>query len=360
MRAVLLSICLFACLFALTSVAAADEVLGPAEYLKIVAESKLQYNIGSKPARMPVDLPACPRRDESMRVVQRGGEKKLAPWPMNPEIIGPLSEGRKLFQAEKFEEAAAKYAAALEKDPEFAPAWLFYGDTFLMGAKDPAAALKQYQKAIALDPTLPRPHFFASTAYVQLGRKSDAREEIVRALAYNPSYEAVWKVALDNPEFWGIRPVVRRRFEPPPGYLGTKGPNGIDIFAGENNEWLGYALCKAVWANEERFRKGHSANGWSLEEEHACVLNQLIGVYNATEAKLEKQARTPVTEKAVAAAMPPREAHIFDAAGAHLLDAYILFEIIGRNCPMMLSTMNDQARQQVEAYIRKYIIVAAE
>ncbi|HJQ37353.1 MAG TPA: hypothetical protein VKB93_09455 [Thermoanaerobaculia bacterium] len=139
-----------------------------------------------------------------------------------------------------------------------------------------------------------------------------------------------------------------------------KGPDGIDIFAGENSEWLGYALCKAVWANEPRFSKKHQANGWSLEEEHACVLNQLMGVYNATEAKLSKQASAPVSEKAIIAALPPREAHIFEAANAHLLDAYILFEIIGRNCPMMLSTMNDQARQQVEAYIRKYVIVARQ
>ena len=348
------------CLFALASVAAAEELLGPIDYLKVLADSKLQYNIGSQPSKTPAALPTCPRRDESMRVVQRGAEKKLVPWPMTVETGGLLSEGGRLFQAKRFDEAAAKYKAALEKDPESATAYLFYGDTFLMGAEDPASALAQYQKAIALDPTLPRPHFFASTAYVQLDRKSDAREEIVRALAYNPSYEAVWKIALNNPEFWGIKPVTRYRFEPPPGYLGVKGSNGIDIFPGENGEWLGYALCKAVWANESRFKNNHAADEWSLVEEHACVLNQLMSVYNATQAKLEKQVSAPVTEKAVIAALPPREAHIFDAANAHLLDAYILFEIIGRNCSLMLSTMNDQARQQVEAYIRKYLIVARQ
>ncbi|HJQ37352.1 MAG TPA: tetratricopeptide repeat protein [Thermoanaerobaculia bacterium] len=135
-----------------------------------------------------------------MRVVQHGAEKKLAPWPLTLETSGLLSEGEKLYQAKRFEEAAAKYKAALEKDPESASAYLFYGDTFLIGANDPAAALAQYQKAIALDPTLPRPHFFASTAYVQLDRNADARDEIVRALTYHPSYEAVWRIALSSPE----------------------------------------------------------------------------------------------------------------------------------------------------------------
>ena len=357
MRSWLFSICLIT----LAGTLAADEPLGPAEYLKIVSESKLQYNISSRPSKAAMALPSCPRREESMRVVQRGAEKKLAPWPMKLEIVPLLSEGEKFFDAEKFDEAAAKYAAAIEKDPESATAYLFYGDTFLMGADDPASALTQYQKAIALDPTLPRPHFFASTAYLQLGRKADAREEIVRALTYAPSYESIWKLARRDPELWGNKPVTRHPFEPPQGYLGVQGPNGIDVFAGSNNEWLGYALCKAVWANEDRFKAGHHPGQWSLEEEHACVLNQLMSVYNATGTKLEKEAKgRTITEKDVVAALPALEAHLYHAANAHLLDGYILFEIVGRNCPIMLSTMNDDAKRQVEGYIRKYVIVAGE
>ena len=60
------------------------------------------------------------------------------------------------------------------------------------------------------------------------------------------------------------------------------------------------------------------------------------------------------------AALPPLEAHLFEVAQANLLDAYILFEIIGRHCAISLSLMNDDARQMIEAYIRKYIIVAAD
>lgn len=168
----------------------------------------------------------------------------------------------------------------------------------------------------------------------------------MRALTYAPSYESIWKLARQDPGLWGNQPVTRHPFEPPPGFLGVKGPNGIDVFAGANNQWLGYALCKAAWANEERFKTKHHAGQWSLEEEHACVLNQLMSVYNAVGGKAE--------------ALPPLEAHIFDAANAHLLDGYILFEIVGRNCPIMLSTMNDDARRQVEGYIRKYVIVSAE
>ena len=83
-----------------------------------------------------------------------------------------------------------------------------------------------------------------------------------------------------------------------------------------------------------------------------------MSTFNATGARLREQAKAKVTEQAVIAALPPLEAHIFDAANAHLLNGYILFEIIGRHCPLMLSTMNDDAKRLVEAYIRKYVIVA--
>jgi tetratricopeptide (TPR) repeat protein len=360
MRPLLLSLCL-----ALTGIAAADEPPDPAAYLAILTGSKLHYNFLTEPSRNPVEVQKCPRRDESRRVVQRGAEKSLIPWPMKPEVGKLLAEGETLFQARKYDDAAAKYKAALEADPESAAAYLFYGDTLLMGMEDPAAALSQYQKAVALDRTLPTAHFFSSTAYAQLGQKADAREEIVRALAYYPSYEAIWKIAVQSPQFWGIKPVTRHPFEPPRGYLGVNGAKGIDVFGGPKGEWLGYATCKAVWENESKFRNGHTPGQWSLEEEHACVLNQMFSVYNATGTKLEEQAKARgasaagITQKDVVAALPPLEAHLFDALESNLLDGYILFEIIGRDCPISLSLMSDGARQAVEGYIRKYIIVAA-
>jgi hypothetical protein len=156
----------------------------------------------------------------------------------------------------------------------------------------------------------------------------------------------------------GIRPVTRHRFEPPAGFIGVAGKDGIEVFGGAHGEWLGYALCKAVWANEPQFKARHSNGGWSVEEEHACVVNQIAGAYNATDAALEKE-KKPHGEKYVIAAMPPLEAHIWEAAQAGLLDGYILFEIIGTHCPLALSAMSDGARDQVDAYIRRYVIVPA-
>lgn len=333
------------------------EVLQPADYLKIITDSKLKYVIGSAPAKSPVEELTCPRRDERMRVVVENGEKSLVAWNVKPEALKLLLEGEEHYRAERMNEAREKYAAAIATDPQAISAYFFHGDALLFGSNDAAGALEQYRKGIALDPTMPSGHFFASTAYTRLGRLKEAREEVVQALLFYPGYESIWKTGTQRPASWGIRPRVRHPFEPPPGVIGQKSPNGIDIFTGKDGEWLGYAMCKAVWANEPQFADKHAGAGkWSLEEERACVLNHLLATFNATEARLEQEGKGGD----VVAALPARERHIYEVSRAQLLDGYILFEIIGQRCPLAMSLLQDDVRKELEKYIRAHVVVAEE
>jgi len=338
----------------------ADELLTPADYLKLMEESKLRYNLMSEPSKNPIEEMTCPRRDESLRVVKEGEKTSLVTWSVAPDATKLLEEGETLYQAEQMKEAAAKYKAAIDADPQAATAYYFYGDALLFGSNDAAAALEQYKKGIALDPTVPAGHFFAATAYTRLGRMSEAREEIVQALSLYPGYEAVWRAGTQNPDYWDIQPMTRHPFEPPAGYLGKKTDKGIDISLGEKAEWMGYAMCKAVWAYEPKFRREGEAQGegWSLEAEGACVLNHLMATINQTQAALEERKKSQVSVEEAMAALPPREKHIHEVAKENLLDGYVLFEIIGRRCPLAMSILPDEARSELKAYIRKYIIVA--
>jgi tetratricopeptide (TPR) repeat protein len=348
------------------AIAGADDLLGPADYLKILTESKLRYNFTTQPAKTPVAEMNCPRRDLSMRLLNEGkNTKSLVNWAVKPEAMNLVLEGEKLFDKKDYAGASEKYKAAIDADPQAVTAYYFYGDTLLFGVDDAESALVQYRKGIALDPTMPSGHFFASTALVKLGRRDEAREEIVQALTYYPGYEAVWKI-LDHPERWNAKPIVRHKFDVPAGYLGAKGSDGIDLYPGENLKWFGYAACKAAWANEKKFAKKHKSDGWSNEEEQACVLNQLMGDYNTTEASLEEakkkngDAKPTVTEAEVIAAFDPFDRHLWDVAHDHMLEGYIFFEIIGQHCPLAMSLMVDETKEAVEKYVRKYVIVAAE
>jgi tetratricopeptide (TPR) repeat protein len=351
--------------FACAAIAGADDLLGPADYLKILSESKLHYNITTQPAKTPMVEMQCPRRDESTRLVSEGKGKRLVNWAVKPEAMKLLAEGETLYGQKDYAGASEKYRAAIDADPAAVTAYYFYGDALLFGVNDPASALVQYRKGLALDPTMPSGHLFASTALVQLGRRDEAREEIVQALLYYPGYESVWELAA-QPKRWNAKPIVRHPFDVPAGYVGVKGSDGIDIYAGADMKWLGYAMCKAVWANEKSFAKKHKADGWSNEEEQACVLNQLMGDYNATEAAIEEtkkksgEAQPAVTKEEVIAALSPFDRHLWDVAQDRMLEGYVFFEIIGQHCPLSMSMMSDETKQEVEKYIRKYVIVPAQ
>lgn len=343
----------------------AEDVLGPAEYLQLISGSKIHYNILGQPSKTPVAVPECPRRDLSTRVITKGTNKTLEPWIVAPAATKLLREAEALYDAEKMAEAGEKYAAAIEADPQAASAYFFYGDTLMFGADDAERALEQYRKGIALDPTMPTGHFFASSALVQLGRLEEAREQIIQALVYYPGYESVWKIADEHPTYWNAR-LTRFPFDPPAGYLGGDEKKGVDVYFGDAFAWSGYAICKAAWAHEKRFAGKHMKSGWSLEEERACVLNQAFSQYNATEAKLiderkkSGEANPVIPEREVRQALPPLERHLFDVAESQLIDGYILFEIVGRHCPLSLSTLSDEVLQQLEGYVRKYVVVKAE
>ena len=351
------SIALLLATLATLAASAEDPLLGPADYIRIVTDSKLMYTIGRDPVKDPLEPMKCPRRDNTMRVVTDAkGERKLVAWNVAPAAVKLLAEAEKAFDANDYETAGKKYLAAAEADPESFAARAYYGDTLLFGAKDAAGALAQYEKAIALDPTLPSGHFFASSALVELGRIAEARERMVQALTYHPSYDAAWR-ALTNHARLGIKPIARLKFEPPP-LVGKKSRDGVQLSIGNDGEWIGYAMCKAVWANEKQFEKQHSTDGWSLEEERACLFNQIMASYNATTSRLE-EAKKPTDEASVRAAMPALERHLYEVAKAKMLDGYILFEIVGQHCPLSMSLMEPRGIEQVQQYIRRYVLVPA-
>ena len=347
----------------------ADELLTPADYLVLMEKSKLRYDIGDKPSKNPIEEMTCPPRDEGSRVIAKGDVKSLVDWNRTAEATKLLEEGERFYQSMQMKQAAEKFQAAIDADPEHPTAYFFYGDALLFGSNDAAAALEQYQKGIALDPTLPIGHFFASSALRRLGRMDEAREEIVQALVFNPSYETIWKIGTQNPDGLGIKPMVRFAFEPPAGSVGKKTRKGIDVSIGKDGEWAGYAICKAARLYEPQFQTiGQKLDdpGMSLDIERECVLNHLMATINATQAKLEEERKTkgePAVEVSfdeAVAALPPREKHIHEIAKAKHLDGYVIFEIMARRCPLAASMMPDDARKELEAYVRKYVVVAKE
>jgi tetratricopeptide (TPR) repeat protein len=344
----------------------------PDDFAKVIAASKLRYDVAaSGPVAKPVEELHCPPRGIGFRVVRkRDGALDLEIWAPSAASAKGFLEAETLFENHDLAGSAAAYKAALAIDPDYGPGWLYAGD-IPFAQKDFAAALADYKKALELDPTLPQSHRFAGDALLKLGRFQEAREEYVKALVYDPSYEGAYQ----GLEVLGQREgftVARHELLVPDGMLGVEQGGKVPLaLTAEQKPWLPYVLCKAVWRNEPAYRAqrlGPEAQGgynWTILEETECLTSYLVGNLNATEGEIREAlvkanpeaAHVEIPVEQVLAGVPATVRHLKEVADAGMVPGYALFAVLGRRCPVAISLLPAEGRQDLERYIRRFVIV---
>ena len=199
---------------------AAAESKSPAWYYQQLTDSENLYNIEAKAAANPIDEYTCVSRGMGIARIRSGNRWTLGLPPRHPDSGKLAAEGGTFYEKKQYAEAAARYRKMLELDPNDIIAHLLYGDTFFFGGHDYAAALAEYRKALTIDATNPAAHFFSANALMRLDRADEARAAIVKALSYDPVYASLYKVLDTKPDNFGLRPLARHRFAPPPGSHG--------------------------------------------------------------------------------------------------------------------------------------------
>jgi tetratricopeptide (TPR) repeat protein len=310
----------------------------PEDLARAIASSKLRYDLGENgapgPVKKPVEELHCPARSTAQRVVRTAGGKELKPW--SAKAAPRFDEAGKLFAAQRYAEAGLLYRKALE-----------------------------------LDPTLPQAHRSLADVLVKLGRLAEAQDEYVKALVYDPSSDAAFSGLADLGAKAGFT-VVRHALLPPEGALGEVQEGRVPIALGPGEkEWVPYLLCKAVWRNEPSYRarrlgkEGEGTYSWTVQEETECLVSYLVGNLGTTETEIQSAAQkarpesTPVEVpvEQVLAAAPPLTRHLKEAADAGLLPGYALFAVLGRRCPAAIAVLPDRAQEDLERYIRRFVIV---
>ena len=109
------------------------------------------------------------------------------------------NEGTKLVFEKKFPEAQLKLAAAVAADPSMAEA--HNNLAYALRKQGPAnfeAALKQYNRAIELNPKLPEPFMYRGVLFIQLGRKADAETDLARLEALKSPLAGELRWVIEN------------------------------------------------------------------------------------------------------------------------------------------------------------------
>lgn len=286
------------------------------------------------PAVEPVALPKVERA--------KGGAVTISPWPQPAAARPELEKAERAFQKKDFQAAATHYRKALVSAPKLYIARAYLGDALLFGG-DAAAALAEYDAAIALNPDDYRLYFFRATAHRHLEARDKMVADLRASLALKPRNDLLLGMVERSRGQLGLR------LEPdlfvPRAFVRREG-EVIVIYADlERPEWLAWANCKALWLGDAAHRKartGKSAPGWSSVEELDCLAN-LLDVY-------EQRRRSGEGMR------DDRLDRLVKIAEAGLAFGFVVYEFGARVDPQVVLRLDPKARDVVRRYVDGWVL----
>jgi tetratricopeptide (TPR) repeat protein len=266
----------------------------------------------------------------------------------NAEADKLMSEAESLFSQGKLDDALKNYQRALQLDPKIYEAALFSGDVYTQRG-DYQQAEVWYQKAIAIDPNRETAYRYSATPLMRQKKYDQARDRYVEAYINEPynrfpvSGLTQWAQAtntkLAHPE---INIPTDVTFD-------EKGDAKVNLDAGAlmggkddgGFAWISYGATRSTW-RKEKFAKTfprEKAYRHSLAEE-ADALRSVLAI--ATSDKKVKN-------------LSPSLAKLKKLNDEGLLEAYILLarpdQGIGQDYLSYLSQNRDKLRRYVAEYI---------
>ncbi|HEX8136684.1 MAG TPA: tetratricopeptide repeat protein [Pyrinomonadaceae bacterium] len=279
-------------------------------------------------------------------ILPDGSEGKA--FSQNAEANKLMTEAEAFFSQGKMDEALKNYQKALQLDPKLYEAALFSGDVYTQRG-DFQQAETWYQKAIAIDPNRETAYRYSATPLMKQGKHTEARDRYVEAFINEPynrftvSGLTQWAQAthtrLAHPEIEIPTDVT----------FDEKGDAKVNLDAsamlsGKDDgsfAWISYGATRSAW-HKEKFAKTFPRERTyrhSLAEE-ADALRSVLGL--ATSDKKVKS-------------LSPSLAKLKKLNDEGLLEAYILLarpdEGIARDYQAYLSQSRDKLRRYVVEYI---------
>jgi tetratricopeptide (TPR) repeat protein len=325
------------------------EILSPAEVMKRLEDSKVQYRLDPKdsppggwaeelwPLRVePVEVP---------RVVIEDGHRVIHEWPENPQAQELINQAEEHYQARRYAEAAKLYEKAVAVCPDCYLARAYLGDAKLF-AGDPAGALVDYQKATEINPDDYRLYYFQGSALARLGRLKEARDAFAWSLVLNPRNPILREFFQQNR---GLGMAILDDVLVPRGFAHEDGKAvAVEFDPDYGPAWLAFANCKALWLGEASHRKemtGTTEIHFSSIEETECLASTVM-VYASQKEKGEQGPTDPSLDRLMAV--------IQDG----MVDELILFEMATRVHPQYTLTLDDEERQRLKAYVLQHVLLS--
>lgn len=275
----------------------------------------------------------------------------------NPSVEQAMLAGEAAFSRRDFVEALKNYAKALELEPKNYAAVLFTGNTYYK-QNDYAKAAEWYERAIELDPNVETAYRYYAEMLMKDGDMSKARTMFIHAAVAEPYNRIVWRDLIA----WASSNKTELNFKHAGLLSDPKAPRKDESLSDVklvpqrphdlSDAWQAYQSVRADWKDNGKFKQyfPHEAvYRHSLAEE----IEALTAEINVLE-KLEGDVETAemVTEN------PPLLLLLkLHQAGA--LEPYVLFRLADEGIAKDYSDYRARNRDKLEQYLDKFVVPPA-
>ena len=302
------------------------------EILKVMANSKLTYDIGTLTKKIETPNYSQKRNKNNIYRTMADSATVIREFKPNESALS-LYDNAETYLSNKNNDSALKYyKLALEADTNFFKVLTSIGQIYEAN-NDLEKAEFWYKKAIQKNYIDFMAHWFLADIYFQKGKISQAKDEITIALILdrnNPSLKSAFfdilkKVKL-GAEDWYFTPQME-----------LEKISDTRIRISFDKKWIGYAMAKALWRFEPGYRTsmGVKEGKYSILEDRECLINELVALANANiDYKKDIQLLT-----------------LRNAIDNKYLNEYILFEIVLPRNPESVYQLSQELILKIKDYI---------
>jgi tetratricopeptide (TPR) repeat protein len=271
----------------------------------------------------------------------------------NPQVQQFMEAGEAAFSRRDFDEALKNYSKALELEPRNSSAALFTGNTY--DKQDEfAKATEWYQRAIELDPDLETPYRYYADMLAKEGDMDKARALLIQAAVAEPYNKIVWRelhawATLNNTQLNLIYVGVPAA----PDYVEAASVTvNPEQSAAVSTAWNAYQAVRTNWQQggefEQRFPEEKEYRHTLAEESEA-----LIAAAEVFE-KLKNDKKTAELFRNDASAALLLKLH-----RAGLIEPYVLFSLGDAGIARDYAGYRASNRKKLEEYLDKFVVPPA-
>ena len=262
----------------------------------------------------------------------------------NPAVEKIMLAGEAAFSRRDFDEALKDYAKALELEPTNYSATLFTANTYDR-KNNVAEAAEWYQRAIKLNPDIETAYRYYADMLAKEGDMSKARSMLIFAAVAEPYNKIVWReirawAIINNTAFKIVYAPIPEKDDPTP-----RAGQIQDV----SSAWKAYYSERAVWQKDARFQKQ-----FPQEAEYRHSLPEESEALTAAAKVLEKLRKD--REGGVAVAGNPVAGLLLKLYEAGLIEPYVLFSLGDDGIARDYIAYRAKNRVKLEAYMDKFVI----